>query len=299
MSHHDAPAPDSPAKSSRLRGGLRAGAAIVLLAAYTAAALIFLVPSRSAESSTTAAAPAAAQPLAMPLILRPGALDSVPGGDASLLHHALFAPVDTLAAMASAPAPVAAPAPAVDSAALEHDVISRFAHGPLAKVLRRRTRRSSTADSIASALVHEAKRLEVAPSLLAAILITENPELDSAAVSSQGATGLMQVMPFHAGEYDCSSDDLIGIRSNICHGARVLGTYLKRSKDVRTALLRYNGCVRGTNTPRCHRYPDKVMRLASKMRRQLLLNAAADRRTALAPGPVDTVAMGPAALGGT
>jgi hypothetical protein len=23
-------------------------------------------------------------------------------------------------------------------------------------------------------------------------------------------------------------------------------------------LLRYNGCVRGTNTPDCHRYPDVV-----------------------------------------
>jgi hypothetical protein len=29
---------------------------------------------------------------------------------------------------------------------------------------------------------------------------------------------------------------------------------------VRTGLLRYNGCVRGANTPGCHRYPDKVMR---------------------------------------
>jgi hypothetical protein len=34
----------------------------------------------------------------------------------------------------------------------------------------------------------------------------------------------------------------------------------RRSRDYRTALLRYNGCVRGTNTPHCKNYPDKVKR---------------------------------------
>jgi hypothetical protein len=31
-----------------------------------------------------------------------------------------------------------------------------------------------------------------------------------------------------------------------------------------TALLRYNGCVRGTNTPRCHTYPSKVKNFVEK-----------------------------------
>jgi soluble lytic murein transglycosylase-like protein len=89
--------------------------------------------------------------------------------------------------------------------------------------------------------------------------------------SSQGAVGLMQVMNFHAGEYDCDSDDLLQVEANICHGARVFGEYLKRTGDVRRALLRYNGCVTGTVTPRCGRYPTKVLRTARLVRRQLLL----------------------------
>jgi hypothetical protein len=33
-----------------------------------------------------------------------------------------------------------------------------------------------------------------------------------------------------------------------------------RTRDYRTALLRYNGCVTGSNTPNCKTYPDKVKR---------------------------------------
>ena len=36
--------------------------------------------------------------------------------------------------------------------------------------------------------------------------------------------------------------------------------------DERRALLAYNGCVRGTFTPDCHLYPDKVNRI----RRQIV-----------------------------
>ena len=68
-------------------------------------------------------------------------------------------------------------------------------------------------------------------------------------MSSQGAIGLMQVMRFHAGEYDCESNDLRQVESNICHGAQVFGYYLKRTGNVRTALLRYNGCVNGAAHP--------------------------------------------------
>ena len=59
----------------------------------------------------------------------------------------------------------------------------------------------------------------------------------------------MQVMHFHAGEYDCASNDLLQVEANICHGARVFGHYLKRTGNVQRALLRYNGCVSGANTP--------------------------------------------------
>jgi soluble lytic murein transglycosylase-like protein len=178
------------------------------------------------------------------------------------------APVRPLAILPAVTAPrVRLP---VDSAALEREVVARFQHHPLAQLLMRRTRQQAIADRIARAIVKEANYLDVSPSLLTGVLLTENAPLDVDARSSQGALGLMQVMHFHAGEYDCDSDDLLQVESNICHGARVFGEYLKRTGDVRRALLRYNGCVAGTVTPRCGRYPTKVLRTARLVRRQLL-----------------------------
>jgi soluble lytic murein transglycosylase-like protein len=162
------------------------------------------------------------------------------------------------------------PAP-VDSSALEREVVSRYQYRPLAKLLGQHTRTPGMAVRIARAIVKEAGRLHVAPSLLTGVLLTENPRLESGSVSSQGAIGLMQVMHFHAGTFDCASSDLLQVEANICHGAHVFGQLLARTGDVHRALLRYNGCVVSANTPNCHRYPNKVMRAAGQVRRQLLL----------------------------
>jgi soluble lytic murein transglycosylase-like protein len=158
----------------------------------------------------------------------------------------------------------------VDSAALERHVVARFEHLPLARVFFSRTRERDFSERLARAIVKEANYLQVEPSLLAGVLLTENAPLDVRARSSQGAIGLMQVMQFHAGEYDCDSADLLQVEANICHGARVLGYYLKRTGNLRRALLRYNGCVSGTNTPNCRRYPTKVLRTASQVQREVL-----------------------------
>lgn len=158
----------------------------------------------------------------------------------------------------------------VDSAELERHVVARFQHRPLARFLSGKTTETGMADRIARAIVAEAKRLRVEPSLLTGVLLTENARLETEAVSSQGAIGLMQVMHFHAGEYDCESDDLLQVESNICHGARVLGYYLERTGDVRRALRRYNGCVVGRNTRNCGRYPGKVLHTARQVRYELL-----------------------------
>jgi len=158
----------------------------------------------------------------------------------------------------------------VDSAALERDVVFRYNYRPLARLLERHNDDAATVNRIARAIVKEAGRLKVAPSLLTGVLLTENPQLETGTVSSQGAIGLMQVMHFHAGEFDCESDDLMDVESNICHGARVFGQYLKRTGNVHRALLRYNGCVVSANTPNCHRYPFKVFRAARQVRRDLL-----------------------------
>jgi soluble lytic murein transglycosylase-like protein len=128
---------------------------------------------------------------------------------------------------------------------------------------------------ISRAVVREARRQQVPPSLIAAVLVTENTTLKPEAKSSVGALGLMQVMPMHAGAALCGSSDLTDVDSNICHGTLILARNLRRTPTTRAALLRYNGCVRGTNTPDCHRYPSKVLARAGKVREQILSSTSA------------------------
>jgi soluble lytic murein transglycosylase-like protein len=158
----------------------------------------------------------------------------------------------------------------VDSTKLEREVVARYDHLPLAQILRR-TAEPEIANRAARAIVKEARQLQLSPSLLAGVLLTENARLEPETVSSRGAIGLMQVMRFHAGVFDCDSDDLLQVEANICHGARVFAGYLKRTKDVRSALLRYNGCTRSRATQNCRRYPTKVLQQAEQVRQQLLL----------------------------
>lgn len=157
----------------------------------------------------------------------------------------------------------------VDSATLEREVVARYDHLPLAQIFSRRTD-PAIANRVARAVIKESRQLQIPPSLLAGVLITENARLEPETISNKGAIGLMQVMRFHAGVFDCDSDDLLQVEANVCHGARVFAGYLKRTRDVRSALLRYNGCIRSRATPSCRRYPSKVLREAEQVRQQLL-----------------------------
>jgi soluble lytic murein transglycosylase-like protein len=168
----------------------------------------------------------------------------------------------------------AKPRVSADSAALERSLTKRLAHRPLAMALARRMRNPELADRVAAAVVYEAGRARINPSVLAAVLVIENARFDTSAVSTEGAIGLMQVMPMHVGSYRCLSGDLLNVEANICHGARLLHSHLRRTRDIETALRRYNGCVRGRNTPRCQRYPGRVMRTASRIRREILVSGA-------------------------
>jgi hypothetical protein len=119
--------------------------------------------------------------------------------------------------------------------------------------------------SVAIALVREAGTAGLDPRVLASILLVENTGLDPGAVSSAGAVGLMQVMPFHAGSWGCGGDDLTSVAVNLCHGARIFAAYLARHRgDLDRALLAYNGCVRGSNTADCHLYPSHVYSRAGR-----------------------------------
>lgn len=143
-------------------------------------------------------------------------------------------------------------------------VPERSEEAKIAAVLRERTSDAERANRVAAALVREGRRANIGATLLVGVLLTENPELEPRATSSVGARGLMQVMPFHAGNWGCSSSDLFDIDANICHGVQILADNLKHSRNLPAALQRYNGCVRGTNTPDCHRYAGKVYRSARR-----------------------------------
>lgn len=165
------------------------------------------------------------------------------------------------------PSPAKPPAKLTDSVHLEQTLIQQRAHVPLARVLARRSGNAAVADRVAAAVVREARRRRVSPSLVAGVLLVENAGMDTTARSRAGAIGLMQVMPFHAGGWGCDSAELSELDANVCHGVGVLQMYLRRNASVTTALRRYNGCSG------CRRYPARVLRTASSIRREMLAQA--------------------------
>jgi hypothetical protein len=160
--------------------------------------------------------------------------------------------------------------PSTDSAALVET--RRVAYS-----LRKYTNDTLLAQRIAGAIVTEGGKKHIDPALLVGVLLTEDAKLDPNARSSVGARGLMQVMPFHAGKWaGCKSSDLFSIDSNICHGTSILADLIKRSPSVASALQRYNGCVRGTNTPNCHTYSGKVLKFAEQAATSMLSFSLSD-----------------------
>jgi len=109
---------------------------------------------------------------------------------------------------------------------------------------------------------HKHRHLEERPQLLLAVIDVESA-FDPFAVSSAGAVGLMQVMPFWPTQLGLSRRDLIDIELNVRMGAAILEYYMRmESGDYRRALARYNGSLG-------HRdYPDLVLaRLDQRWRR--------------------------------
>jgi len=136
---------------------------------------------------------------------------------------------------------------------------------PLESVLLRYRNDPVLVHRIALSLVREASRAGLEPRLLLAVMLVENPGLDPRARSVVGARGLMQVMPLHEGRWSACRGDPGSVETNICYGAQIFADNLRRSGgNVERALLAYNGCVRGTNTPNCHEYPNHVYARAGR-----------------------------------
>lgn len=103
-------------------------------------------------------------------------------------------------------------------------------------------------------LVHrEATRAGLEPELVLSVIHVESL-FNRFAISSVGAQGLMQVMPFWKKEIGREDDNLTNIETNLRYGTTILKHYLDREHgDLIRALARYNGSLGKT------RYPEKVM----------------------------------------
>lgn len=105
----------------------------------------------------------------------------------------------------------------------------------------------------------EARRLQLPPGLVMAVIDVES-RFDRWAVSSAGAVGLMQVMPFWPNQLGMTNAELVRTPQNVRMGCTILKFYLDREKgDYTKALARYNGSVGRRN------YADLVLvRLANR-----------------------------------
>jgi len=98
-------------------------------------------------------------------------------------------------------------------------------------------------EAILHAVHCEAKRVNIPPELVLAVMDVES-RFDRYAVSSAGAVGLMQVMPFWPRELGMTNDQLVRIADNVRMGTTILGFYLRKERgDYQRALQRYNGSL--------------------------------------------------------
>jgi soluble lytic murein transglycosylase-like protein len=100
---------------------------------------------------------------------------------------------------------------------------------------------------------HRAGESRLPPGLVMAVIAVES-RFDRWAVSSAGAVGLMQVMPFWPERLGMRRYQLVHVEPNVRMGCAILRFYLGyEHNDVRKALARYNG------SPGKRNYPDLVL----------------------------------------
>lgn len=103
-------------------------------------------------------------------------------------------------------------------------------------------------------LVHqEASKAGLKPDLVLALIHTES-HFNRFAISSVGAQGMMQIMPFWKAELGRPQDNLTDNATNLRYGCTILSYYLKKENgDINRALARYNGSLGKPH------YPAKVI----------------------------------------
>lgn len=103
-------------------------------------------------------------------------------------------------------------------------------------------------------LVHqEASKAGLKPDIVLALIHAES-HFDRFAISSVGAQGMMQVMPFWKAELGRPQDNLTDNATNLRYGCTILSYYLKKENgNINRALARYNGSLGKPH------YPAKVI----------------------------------------
>jgi soluble lytic murein transglycosylase-like protein len=100
---------------------------------------------------------------------------------------------------------------------------------------------------------HRRGEARLPPGLVMSVIDVES-RFNRWAVSSAGAVGLMQVMPFWPEQLGMRRYELVHVAPNIRMGCAILRFYMGyEHNDVRKALARYNGSVGRRN------YPDLVI----------------------------------------
>lgn len=109
-------------------------------------------------------------------------------------------------------------------------------------------------DAFLISVDYEAKRAGLDPQLVLAVIAVES-NFRKYAVSSAGARGYMQVMPFWVDLIGTKSQDLFHMRTNLRYGCTILRHYLDiEHGNLFRALGRYNGSLGQAW------YPERVLR---------------------------------------
>lgn len=86
-----------------------------------------------------------------------------------------------------------------------------------------------------------ARRADLQPEIVLALIEVES-HFNRFAISSAGAQGMMQVMPFWKNEIGHPEDNLTDIDTNLTYGCTILKHYLNKANGrLVEALARYNG----------------------------------------------------------
>jgi soluble lytic murein transglycosylase-like protein len=124
--------------------------------------------------------------------------------------------------------------------------------------MRRYVKNKEERITILKILHEEATRAKLAPELVLAVIQIESA-FNRFAISSVGARGLMQVMPFWLKEIGKPHENMFDIRVNLRMGCTILRYYLDKEKnDKLKALARYNGSVGK------RKYPDKIFKALTR-----------------------------------